>query len=140
MGEIEELTVTKGKTVKAADKEEWLKLEFSVTAVIQDDAELATAKAHIEGMIDGWFSSLPTATPTPKPQAAKLNKPGPELFPEDLRALLSFEEKEGYFIIRPRQFLGTENFAKIADKVKAEGGEWVSEGKNSHFRISIKSS
>jgi hypothetical protein len=58
-----------------------------------------------------------------------------EVFPEDLRTLLSFEHKEGFFIIKPRQFLGSENFAKIADIVKAHGGDYVSAGKESHFRI-----
>ena len=63
-----------------------------------------------------------------------------QLFPEDLRRLLSFEQKADAVIIKPRQFLGSENFAKIADIVKQQGGEYVSAGKNSHFRILIKSS
>lgn len=63
-----------------------------------------------------------------------------ELFPEDLRTLLSFEQKEGFCIIKPRQFLGSENFAKIADIVKQHGGEYISAGKESHFRIPLKSS
>jgi hypothetical protein len=29
MGKISEITVTKGKTIKAADREEWIKLEFN---------------------------------------------------------------------------------------------------------------
>jgi len=62
------------------------------------------------------------------------------LFPEDLRSLLSFEQKADAVIMKPRQFLGSENFAKIADIVKQQGGEYVSAGKNSHFRIPIKSS
>jgi len=61
-----------------------------------------------------------------------------EAFPEDLRALLSFEQREGFCIIKPRQFLGSENFAKIADIVKQLNGEYISEGKSSHFRIPTK--
>jgi len=60
-------------------------------------------------------------------------------FPEDLRNLLSFETRADDIIIRPRQFLGSENFAKIADIVKGHGGEYVSAGKNSHFKIPVKS-
>ena len=69
-------------------------------------------------------------------------KPGKtsEFFPEDLRSLLSFEEQADAVILKPRQFLGSENFAKIADIVKQHGGEWVSAGKNSYFRIPIKTS
>ena len=57
------------------------------------------------------------------------------MFPEDLDALLSFEEKGDYIIIKPRQFLGSENFAKIASAVRGIGGEYISAGKDSHFRV-----
>lgn len=52
-----------------------------------------------------------------------------QLFPEDLRNLLSFERKAGAYILKPRQFLGAENFAKIADIVKQHGGDYISAGK-----------
>jgi len=61
-----------------------------------------------------------------------------ELFPEDLRNLLSFEEQADAIIIRPRQYLGSENFAKIAAVVREASGEYISAGKNSHFRIPKK--
>lgn len=60
------------------------------------------------------------------------------LFPEDLTDMLSFEDKIDYVIVKPRQFLGSENFAKIASVVRGAGGEYVSAGKVSHFRIPIK--
>lgn len=60
------------------------------------------------------------------------------MFPEDLENLLNFEEKEDYIIIRPRQFLGSENFAKIASAVRGMGGEYISAGKASHFRVPKK--
>jgi len=60
------------------------------------------------------------------------------MFPEDLENLLSFEEKEDYIIIKPRQFLGSENFAKIASAVRGIGGEYISAGKASHFRVPRK--
>jgi len=53
-------------------------------------------------------------------------------------ALLSFEEKEDYVIIKPRQFLGSENFSKIASAVRQMGGDYVSAGKASHFRVPKK--
>jgi hypothetical protein len=55
--------------------------------------------------------------------------------PSDLKDLLTFEENQRYFIIRPRQYLGTENFAKILDAVRELGGEYVPRGKDSHFRV-----
>ena len=59
-------------------------------------------------------------------------------FPEDLDNLLNFEEKTDYIMIKPRQFLGSENFAKIASTVRGMGGEYISAGKDSHFRVSKK--
>ncbi len=57
------------------------------------------------------------------------------MFPEDLENLLSFEEKEDYVKVKPRQFLGSDNFAKIASIVRGMDGDYVSAGKQSHFRI-----
>lgn len=60
------------------------------------------------------------------------------MFPEDLEGLLNFEEKEEYIVIKPRQFLGSENFAKIAQIVRGAGGDYISAGKESHFRVPKK--
>jgi hypothetical protein len=56
-------------------------------------------------------------------------------FPEDLAALLTFEDKGDMIVLKPRQFLGSENFAKIASVARGLGGEYVSAGKNSHFKV-----
>lgn len=85
----------------------------------------------------------PTLTPTPAPAPKTIEKTQSieeikMMFPEDLENLLSFEEKEEYIIIKPRQFLGSENFAKIASVVRGVGGDYVSAGKASHFRIPRK--
>jgi hypothetical protein len=56
-------------------------------------------------------------------------------FPQELESLLSIEERNEYIIIKPRQFLGSENFAKIASAVRGMGGEYISAGKDSHFRV-----
>jgi hypothetical protein len=37
--------------------------------------------------------------------------------------------------VKPRQFLGSDNFAKIASIVREMDGDYVSAGKQSHFRI-----
>ena len=59
-------------------------------------------------------------------------------FPEEFETRLSFEEKGDYIIIKPKQFLGSENFAKIASAVRGMGGEYISAGKDSHFRVPKK--
>ena len=59
------------------------------------------------------------------------------MFPESLASLLTFTEKDKELTIKPRQFLGTENFTKIASIVRAAGGDYISAGKDSHFRITL---
>ena len=59
-------------------------------------------------------------------------------FPEELEARLGFEDKGEFIIIKPKQFLGSENFAKIASAVRGMGGEYISAGKDSHFRVPKK--
>lgn len=61
-----------------------------------------------------------------------------DLFSDDLRAKLTFEAQPDAFIIRPRRYLGSEVFSKVASIVKERGGEYVSRGKESHFRIPRK--
>jgi len=56
-------------------------------------------------------------------------------FPQDLANLLVFEESKDAVIIKPKEFLGSANFAKIASVVRELKGEYVSAGKESHFRI-----
>ena len=56
-------------------------------------------------------------------------------FSSDLEELLIFEEAKDHITIRTRRFLGSENFAKIASAVRSLGGEYVSAGKDSHFKV-----
>ncbi|MCS7124056.1 MAG: hypothetical protein NZ932_01380 [Candidatus Bathyarchaeota archaeon] len=83
----------------------------------------------------------PTPTPTPPtPEQPPAEKPlsigdVKMIFPEDLEGLLNFEDKGEYIKITPRQYLGAENFAKIAQIVRGAGGDYISAGKDSHFRI-----
>jgi hypothetical protein len=56
-------------------------------------------------------------------------------FSSDLAGMLLFEETGKFVIVKPRRFLGSDNFAKIASVVRELGGEYVSAGRNSHFKI-----
>jgi len=56
----------------------------------------------------------------------------------DLADLLTFTVKNGTVVVMPRQFLGAENFAKIAGVVRGLGGQYVSEGKNSRFEVPLQ--
>ena len=57
------------------------------------------------------------------------------LFSEDLAKLLLFQDQRDHVILKPRRFLGTEYFSRIAHIVRVNGGEYVSMGKESHFKI-----
>lgn len=83
---------------------------------------------------------VPAAAPTPsalKPSAAGMRGVADirSAFPKELENMLFFEDAGSYIIIKPRAYLGSENFAKIASLVRGEGGEYISAGKESHFRV-----
>ena len=89
-------------------------------------------------MAVGQITSSPAPQPSP-PAARQVSEKSKTLedirmlFPEDLDSLLGFEEKSDYIIIKPKQFLGSENFAKIASTVRGIGGEYISAGRDFAF-------
>jgi len=57
-------------------------------------------------------------------------------FPPDLASLLYFEETDEHILVKPRQYLGSDNFRRIASIVRDQlNGEYISAGRDSHFRI-----
>lgn len=77
----------------------------------------------------------PLSTPVPVPTVSSNEDAVKSAFPKELEVLLYFEGKDNVVKIKPRQYLGSENFAKIASIVRSIGGEYVSAGKDSHFRV-----
>ncbi len=80
------------------------------------------------------------STAAPKPAPATSDRTGSiiavrALFPKELEDMLFFEDKKDYIEIRPRRFLGSDNFAKIASIVRGAGGEYISAGRESHFKV-----
>ena len=61
-----------------------------------------------------------------------------QAFSPELSGMLLFEESGKFIIVKPRRFLGSDNFAKIASIVRDLGGEYISAGRNSHFEIPKK--
>jgi len=103
--------------------------------------DLREVSASLKSLAVSQLAS-PTPTPTPTTPVAYETTQTVEdikmMFPEGLEDLLGFEEKEDYIMVKPRQFLGSENFAKIASIVRGVGGEYISAGKASHFRVPRK--
>ena len=144
----------------SADKEKLNQLlqrveEISVT-LNKVSEELRSVSASLKSLAVGQITQpktspalapTPTSKPTPAPATTALpTEPSKQRalddirmsFPEELEARLSFDEKGEYIIIKPKQFLGSENFAKIASAVRGMGGEYISAGKDSHFRVPKK--
>jgi ribosome-binding protein aMBF1 (putative translation factor) len=55
--------------------------------------------------------------------------------PENVRDKVTIIDEKDKFVIKPKEFLGKENFAKLSDFVKSKGGSYISDGKNSRFEI-----
>jgi hypothetical protein len=83
--------------------------------------------------------ALPPPTPTPAPAPVQPHKLTVEdvrkALPPELMDYLRVEEAADHIKITPRQFLGSENFAKIMESIKPIGGFYVSAGRESHFRV-----
>jgi hypothetical protein len=144
----------------SADKEKINQLlqrveEITVT-LNKVSEELRSVSASLKSLAVGQITApktsavpAPAQAPKPTPTPAPTTPPTDlsrlrslddirMSFPEELEARLGFEEKGDYIIIKPKQFLGSENFAKIASAVRGMGGEYISAGKDSHFRVPKK--
>lgn len=135
-GKVQELTITKAKTVKLPNRDEWLKAEYSLKVAVEGNEEVQPARTYLEGVLDGWLNaSAPSTAQAPTTQSTTPTKPL-EIFLKDLADLLVASENGAFTVFKPRAYLGSDNFAKIASIIRDEGGEYVSAGKDSYFRIS----
>jgi hypothetical protein len=116
-----------------------------VTVLNQISTDLRSVSTSLKSLAVGQITqptpqtpATPTAT-TPAPSSKQRSIDDIRMsFPEELETRLGFEDKGDYIIIKPKQFLGSENFAKIASAVRGMGGEYISAGKDSHFRVPKK--
>ena len=103
---------------------------LSVLNVISGDlAEVSKSLKAVSGQAAAPAISV---SPAEKMRSIKDVK---QAFSSELQGMLTFEESENYIIVRPRRFLGSDNFAKIASLVRNLGGEYISAGKSSHFKV-----
>jgi hypothetical protein len=58
-----------------------------------------------------------------------------QAFSSELAGMLLFEDIGKFIVVKPRRFLGSDNFARIASIIRELGGEYVSAGRNSHFNV-----
>jgi len=109
---------------------------LSVLNVISGDlSEVAKSLKAVSGP-SAAASAAPVAS---APAETKYDLNGvKQAFSPELAGMLLFEESGSFIIVKPRRFLGSDNFAKIASVVRGLGGEYVSAGRNSHFRVPKK--
>lgn len=100
--------------------------------------DLRDVSASLKSLAVSQFTPHSMTTPMPEFEMESRLDEIRMTFPDELEELLSFEEKDEFIVIKPRQFLGSENFSKIASIVRSLGGDYISAGKESHFRIPKK--
>ncbi len=117
-------------------------LTVKLTKVTEELKSVSTSlKPLAAGQTNQPAPPAQTVQPPPAPAAEQKLRTLDEIrmsFPEELESLLGFEEKDDYIIIKLKGFLGSEKFAKIASAVRGMGGEYISAGKESHFRVPKK--
>jgi hypothetical protein len=132
------MSADKQKIAELLQKVEELTVQLNSISV-----ELRSVSASLKSLAVGQITQ-PSAAQTPRQPVPQL--PGKERsvedmrmsFPEELETRLGFEDKGDFIIIKPKQFLGSDNFAKIASAIRGMGGEYISAGKDSHFRVPKK--
>ena len=129
----------------SADKEKLNELAMKVDKILKSlsdiSEEIHSVSISIKSLSGDQVAQLPAAQPAAPNEASVKLRTIDEIrmsFPEELEARLGFEDKGEYIIIKPKMFLGSENFAKIASAVRGMGGEYISAGKDSHFRVPKK--
>ncbi|MCW4046172.1 MAG: hypothetical protein NWE99_01220 [Candidatus Bathyarchaeota archaeon] len=134
---VTKIVIGKGKTTGDEKASEWTRRYYEVEVSIGDEHEIEIAKANVEGLIDGWLGKPVEAKPKPQEPTGKPEAPLEieQCFPKELAELLNFEDKGTWIRVSPKQFLGSDNFARVLAIVKELKGEYVSAGKGSHFRI-----
>lgn len=73
-----------------------------------------------------------------QPKRALTVEDAKTLFPPELEQLLTFQENQDHIILKTKKFLASGDFAKIGAIVRANKGEYISAGKDSHFKIPRK--
>ena len=79
-------------------------------------------------------AAAPTVSVAPSAKQRGINEIK-QAFSSELVGMLIFEDNGKFIVVKPRRFLGSDNFGRIASIIRDLGGEYVSAGKNSHFNV-----
>jgi hypothetical protein len=106
---------------------------LNVLKVIAGD--LAEVSKSLKSVSGSAVTPVVSATPVTSSDKKRNINDVKQAFSAELAGMLFFEESGSFVIVKPRRFLGSDNFAKIASIVRELGGEYISAGRNSHFKI-----
>jgi hypothetical protein len=97
--------------------------EFTHPPTVTHVLGLVTEVKPIEGLLDQSVCSVP------------LPIRDYPILPEEYEKLLVLSRDKDDFVLKPKGWLGTDNFAEILKFIQGLGGKYVSAGKASHFRV-----
>jgi len=130
------LTLIYGKLCALVDEMKMLNAVFSKASepkTFQNPAPIQPTSGNIPPMQSTAPLQMP---PKPTEQTPRVKEILAALEPVKDLLIIDTESSTMLVLVKPAQFLGPENFAKVASVVRAIGGQYVSAGKNSHFEIS----
>jgi len=105
----------------------------------EDMKEISTDLRNAIGAVKPEISPAAAPRTLETPPISRTIDDIQRVFPRDLAGMLFFEESGENIIIKPRQYLGSDNFARIASIIRDElRGEYISAGRDSHFRVPRK--
>ena len=119
--------------------------KVNIQEIAQKVDELLSVLNVISGDLTAISKSLKAVTGTTDTHAISVSSSArkkrgisdvKQAFSQDFVGMLLFDETGNFVVVKPRRFLGSDNFAKIASVVRELGGDYISAGKNSHFKIS----
>ncbi len=128
-------TVHYGRKIRVADYE---MLEVGLSREFDDSiVPVEAGYASVRDEVEAWIREL-AGEAAGKPAGVKPTvtvESVANAFPQELKNQLYFEDSGEYVVVRSRKYMGQEDFKRIAGIVKRLGGEYISAGKESHFRI-----
>ena len=127
-------TIYYGRKVRVAEYE---MLEVGLTQEFDDSiTPYDMGFTMVRDKVEAWIREEVDRLSGPEEPSEVTVDSVSRMIPIDLRKDLYFEDAGEYVLVKARGFLGQEAFRRVAEIVVDKlGGEYISAGKDSHFRI-----
>lgn len=91
-------------------------------------ARMTEMEARIIANIDRLFESVATSKQVKDPKM---------WFDAETLALLDIVQEGDKYIIKPKRYLGSDTYRKVAGIIRKNGGTYISAGRDSRFEVKI---